>query len=75
MLSESIEETEKRLSALQQAQEKLDSSGIDKNSAEYRDLQREIESTTQKLSKLKTESSNWTKAGQALENFEIKFIQ
>ena len=72
MLSESIEETEKRLSALQQAQEKLDSSGIDKNSAEYRDLQREIESTTQKLSKLKTESSNWTKAGQALENFGNK---
>ena len=72
VLSESIEETEKRLSALQQAQEKLDSSGIDKNSAEYRDLQREIESTTQKLSKLKTESSNWTKAGQALENFGNK---
>ena len=72
VLSESIEETEKRLSALQQAQEKLDGSGIDKNSAEYRDLQREIESTTQKLSKLKTESSNWTKAGQALENFGNK---
>ena len=67
VLAENIKETEKRLNALQQAQNKLDDSGVDKHSAEYRDLQREIESTTQKLSDLKNETSNFTKAGKEIE--------
>src|SRR5699024_9844502 len=63
VLSETLKETENRLTALQQAQQQLDDAGVDKHSAEYRDLQREIESTTQKLTNLKNETSNFTKAG------------
>ena len=67
VLSETLKETENRLTALQQAQQKLDDAGVDKHSAEYRDLQREIESTTQKLTNLKNETSNFTKAGKEIE--------
>ena len=67
VLSETLKETESRLNALQQAQQKLDDAGVDKHSAEYRDLQREIESTTQKITNLKNETSNFTKAGKEIE--------
>lgn len=67
VLSETLKETESRLDALQQAQQKLDDAGVDKHSAEYRDLQREIESTTQKITNLKNETSNFTKAGKEIE--------
>jgi len=67
VLSETIKETENRLDALQQAQKKLDDAGVDKHSADYRDLQREIISTTQKLTNLKNETSNFTKAGKEIE--------
>lgn len=67
VLSETLKETENRLNALQQAQQKLDDAGVDKHSAEYRDLQREIESTTQKITNLKNETSNFTKAGKEIE--------
>lgn len=67
VLSETLKETENRLTALQQAQQKLDDAGVDKHSAEYRDLQREIISTTQKLTNLKNETSNFTKAGKEIE--------
>lgn len=72
VLSQSIEETEKRLVALQQAQKNIDGSEIDKNSADYRDLQREIIVTQNKLSDLKNEASNWTKAGKEIEEFGNK---
>ena len=67
VLSETLKETENRLTALQQAQQKLDDAGVDKHSAEYRDLQREIESTTQKITNLKNETSNFIKAGKEIE--------
>lgn len=67
VLSETLKETESRLNALQQAQKKLDDAGIDKHSAEYRDLEREIEFTTQKITNLKNETSNFTKAGKEIE--------
>ena len=67
VLSETLKETENRLDALQQAQKKLDDAGVNKHSAEYRDLQREIESTTQKISNLKNETSNLIKVGTGLE--------
>lgn len=67
VLSETLKETENRLNALQQAQQKLDDAGVNKHSAEYRDLQREIESTTQKITNLKNETSNFTKAGKEIE--------
>lgn len=67
VLSETLKETENRLTALQQAQQKLDDAGVDKHSAEYRDLQREIESTTQKITNLRNETSNFIKAGKEIE--------
>lgn len=72
VLSETLKETENRLNALQQAQQKLDDAGVDKHSAEYRDLQREIESTTQKITNLKNETSNFTKAGKEIEKVGTK---
>jgi len=69
ILSESIEETENRLKALKQAQNQLDATNIDKNTAEYRDLQREIESTNRKLLDLKNSTSNLIKVGSKLEDF------
>ena len=42
LLTQKVEETRKKLDALKQAQAKMDASGVDKNSQEYRQLQREI---------------------------------
>ena len=42
LLSQKVEETRKKLEALKQAQAQMDASGVDKNSQEYRQLQREI---------------------------------
>lgn len=72
VLAESIEETTKKLKSLKEAQEQLDNNGINKNTNQYRDLQREIESTQIKLSDLKNEASNWNQAGKALEIYGNK---
>lgn len=53
LLSQKIEETRKRLDALRQAQAKMDADGVDRTSAEYRELQREIITTTSKLDNFK----------------------
>ena len=42
LLSQKISETKSKLDALKQAQAQMDASGVDKNSQEYRQLQREI---------------------------------
>lgn len=42
LLSQKITETKSKLDALKQAQAQMDASGVDKNSQEYRQLQREI---------------------------------
>ena len=42
LLTQKVEETRKKLDALKQAQAKMDADGVDKNSEEYRKLQREI---------------------------------
>lgn len=49
LLSQKVDETKKRLDALKQAQAQMDASGVDKSSAEYRELQREIITTSSKL--------------------------
>jgi len=49
LLTEKIGETKNKLDVLKQAQAKMDASGVDKNSAEYRELQREIIETESKL--------------------------
>lgn len=53
LLNEKVNETAKRLDVLKQAQKNMDASGVDKNSAEYRKLQREIIETESKLKTFK----------------------
>lgn len=55
LLTEKLQETNKKLDALKQAQKQMDASGIDKTSAEYRDLQREIITTESKAKAFKAQ--------------------
>ena len=49
LLTQKITETRQKLDLLKQKQAQMDASGVDKNSAEYRKLQREIIETESKL--------------------------
>ena len=49
LLTQKVDETKKKLDALKQAQAKMDADGVDKNSKEYRELQREIIATESKV--------------------------
>lgn len=62
LLTSKVKETEDRLKALKETQKKLDAKNVDKNSAEYRELQREIVTTE---SKLKTFRGQLAKVGNA----------
>ena len=53
ILNKKVQETEKNLKQLQNAQEQLDAKEVDENSAEYRQLQREIIETESKLKTFK----------------------
>lgn len=53
LLTQKIKETEERLKVLKDAQKNMDSSGVDKNSEEYRKLRREIIETESKLKTFK----------------------
>ena len=54
LLTDKINQTQDKLSSLKEAQKKLDADkSVDKNSAEYRDLQREIIETESKLKTFK----------------------
>lgn len=53
LLNEKVKETAKRLDVLKEAQKNMDASGAEKNSAEYRKLQREIIETESKLKTFK----------------------
>ena len=55
LLTEKVQETKNKLDVLKQAQAQLDASGVEKNSAEYRDLQREIITTESKLKTFKAQ--------------------
>lgn len=62
LLTEKIGETKTKLDALKQAQAQMDAAGVDKNSQEYRELQREIITTE---SKLKTFNKQLREVGNA----------
>lgn len=62
LLTQKIDETKKRLDILKQGQKQMDASGVDKNSAQYRELQRQIIETE---SKLKTFKSQLKEVGNA----------
>lgn len=75
ILKESIEQTSKKLEELKKAQEMADdtiANGGKISQENYRNLQREIINTQNKLNNLKVEASNWTKAGRSIEEFGNK---
>lgn len=75
ILKENIEQTSKKLEELKKAQEMADetiASGGEISQENYRNLQREIINTQNKLNNLKVEASNWTKAGRSIEEFGNK---
>lgn len=53
VLTQKVNETTRKLKALQAAEKELDGQGVDKESAEYRELQREIIETESKLKHFK----------------------
>ena len=53
LLTEKINQTKDRLDVLKQAQKQMDADGVDKNSAQYRELQRQIIETESKLKTFK----------------------
>lgn len=55
VLTQKIEQTADKLKMLKDAQKQMDASGVDKNSEEYRKLQREIIETESKLKHFKAE--------------------
>lgn len=55
LLTQKVEETGKKLDLLKQKQASMDAKGVEKNSAEYRSLQREIIETESKLKNFTTQ--------------------
>lgn len=55
LLTKKVQETGDKLDALKQAQKQMDAGGVDKNSEEYRKLQREIIETESKLKTFKAQ--------------------
>lgn len=75
ILAQNIEETSEKLKLLKETQQKADeaiANGTEISDANYRNLQREIINTENKLKDLKVEASNWTTAGRALEAYGTK---
>ncbi len=75
VLKENIEQTTKKLEELKKTQELADetiASGGKISQENYRNLQREIINTENKLNSLKLEASKWTTAGRSIEEFGNK---
>lgn len=72
VLKENIAQTTKKVEELKKAQQMFIESGGNLNSAEYRNLQREIISTENRLKELNLEASKWTQMSHNLENLGFK---
>lgn len=55
LLTQKIQQTKEKLDVLRDAQKKMDADGVEKNSQEYRELQREIITTESKLKNFETQ--------------------
>lgn len=55
LLTQKVSETKEKLDILKQAQAQMDASGVEKNSREYRDLQRDIIETESKVKHFETQ--------------------
>lgn len=75
LLSKNIEETGEKLELLKDVQKQADNAianGTKISEENYRNLQREIANTENKLKTLQTQASKWTTAGKAIEDFGNK---
>lgn len=72
VLKENIAQTTKKVEELKKAQQMFIEAGGNLNSAEYRNLQREIISTENRLKELNLEASKWTQMSHNLENLGSK---
>lgn len=72
VLRQNIEQTAEKLKQLKTAQDLYIKSGGDLNSAQYRNLQREIISTESKLKQLNLEASKWTQLSGKLGELSTK---
>lgn len=75
LLNKQIQETSQELELLKKHQQDVSKSGqelTEENQKKYRNLQREIINTENKLKDLKVEASNWTTAGRAIEAYGTK---
>lgn len=73
ILSEAIETTSEKLSQLKKIQEEANKDMSKVSPENYRNLQREIASTENKLKQLQLQASKWNEAGKKLEEFGNKF--
>ena len=72
VLAENIEQTSKKLEELRKIQEMANSDMSKVSPENYRNLQREIVNTENKLKDLQVQASKWTSAGNSLEEFGNK---
>ena len=74
-MAQNIQETSDKLKILKQTQEQADeaiANGTKISDENYRNLQREIINTENKLKNLQTQASKWTTAGKAIEEYGNK---
>lgn len=69
VLSETIETTSKKLEQLKKVQDEVLANPNNVSEENYRNLQREIINTENKLKQLQLQASKWNEAGQKLEEF------
>ena len=72
VLAENIEQTSKKLEELRKVQEMANQDMENISPENYRNLQREIINTENKLKDLQVQASKWTQAGNKLEEFGTK---
>lgn len=75
ILAESIEQTSKKLEELKKVQEAAIREGEKVSPENYRNLQREIANTENKLKQLQVQASKWTSAGKSLEEYGDKITK
>ena len=69
LLKQAVQQTEEKMKLLTDAQKQLAAAGKDLNDDAYRDLQREIAATAQKLDTLKSQISTFDKMKTGAQNF------
>lgn len=72
LLGDKIKQTEEKLKSLKAAQAQMDAAGVDKNSEEYRKLQREIIESESKLKHFNAEARKVAAAASPLGQFSAK---